>query len=222
MDIQFTEEKETLSDLKTALTRLQSTHVEIGLPVSAPARSHILLALHEHGAPGAHIPPRPVMRPALATAETQHAIQEGLIAACEAAAAGDSDGVLSGFQAAGQAGVDGIHAYIDAGISPHNAPLTVCGGWIRNFSSGKPVHVEGKGFDKPIDLTGSSQTKDCILLRLYFQSARSYPHSGQGISRSSSLTSSSIITSPMSVWWLTETSLRTLSNTPISFIMAMQ
>jgi hypothetical protein len=50
--------------------------------------------------------------------------------------------------------VEGIRGYIDKGISPGNAPLTVQGGWIRNFVSGRPVHVEGKGFDKPLYDTG--------------------------------------------------------------------
>lgn len=140
--------------LRSALTALKSTHVEVGLPASASTRSRWLLALHEHGAPGAHIPPRPVVAPALAKAETQLSILQGLLAACEAAATGNSAGVQEGFEAAGKAGVDGIHSYIDAGISPGNAPLTIQGGWIRNFTSGKPVHVEGKDFDKPLYSTG--------------------------------------------------------------------
>ena len=133
---------------------LSRIHVEIGLPESASARTRFLLALHERGAPGAHIPPRPVVRPALNDAGTQSDIQDGLLAACEAAAAGDPDGVIAGFEQAGQAGVDGIHAYIDSGIEPGNAPLTIHGGWIRNFVSKRPVHVEGKGFDKPMYATG--------------------------------------------------------------------
>ena len=76
------------------------------------------------------------------------------MAACKAAAEGDPDGVTAGFEQAGQAGVDGIHAYIDSGIEPGNAPLTIHGGWIRNFISKRPVHVEGKGFDKPMYATG--------------------------------------------------------------------
>ena len=79
---------------------------------------------------------------------------EGLLSACAAAAEGRPEGVTEGFRQAGRAGADGIRAYIDAGISPGNAPLTVSGGWIRNFSSGRPVHVEGKGFDKPLYDTG--------------------------------------------------------------------
>ena len=49
---------------------------------------------------------------------------------------------------------DAIRAYIDAGVPPPNTPLTVSGGWIRNFSSKKPVHVAGKGFNKPLYDTG--------------------------------------------------------------------
>lgn len=154
MNLTFNEQLSQLKNLTDALNALKSTHVEVGLPASASARNRWLLALHERGAPGAHIPPRPVVGPALGSSETRDTMAQGLLAACEAAAAGDTAGVQAGFEAAGQAGVDGIHAYIDAGISPGNAPLTVHGGWIRNFTSGKPVRVEGKGFDKPLYDTG--------------------------------------------------------------------
>ena len=154
MKIEFRDNKLLQHSLDQARKRLKSASVEIGLPASAPARSRWLLALHERGAPGAHIPPRPVVAPALAQESTRAAMAEGLLAACEAAAQGDPGGIASGFAQAGQAGADGIRAYIDAGIEPGNAPLTIHGGWIRNFSSGKPVRVEGKGFDKPLYDTG--------------------------------------------------------------------
>ena len=101
-----------------------------------------------------HIPPRPVVGPALNKEETRIVLSNALSEACEAAAEGDPDGVRDGFAAAGEAGVAAIRAYIDAGISPGNAPVTVHGGWIRNFSSGKPVMIPGKGFDKPLYDTG--------------------------------------------------------------------
>ena len=154
MTIEFSVDRKQIKNLRTAQEMLAKLHVEIGLPESASARNRFLLALHERGAPGAHIPPRPVVRPALNDAETQSAIQDGLLAACKAAAQGDLDGVTDGFEQAGQAGVDGIHEYIDSGIEPGNAPLTIHGGWIRNFISQRPVHVEGKGFDKPMYATG--------------------------------------------------------------------
>ncbi len=154
MKIEFRDNKLLQHSLAQARKLLKSARVEVGLPEGAPERSRWLLALHERGAPGAHIPPRPVVGPALAKPETQAAVADGLLSACEAAAQGDPEGVLSGFEEAGQAGADGIRAYIDAGIQPGNAPLTISGGWIRNFSSGKPVHVPGKGFDKPMYDTG--------------------------------------------------------------------
>ena len=154
MNVEFFSDKKQIEGIDRAQEILARTHVEIGLPESASARNRWLLALHERGAPGAHIPPRPVVGPALASAETQNAMQEGLLSACEAAASGDPDGVQAGFEQAGQAGVDGIHEYIDSGIKPGNAPLTIHGGWIRNFVSKRPVNVEGKGFDKPLYETG--------------------------------------------------------------------
>ena len=154
MNVTFTEDKEKETSLTDSLKLLKSTHVEVGLPAGASGRSRWLLALHERGAPEAHIPPRPVVGPALAREETRAAIADGLMEACEAAAKGDSAGIKAGFEQAGKAGADGIRDYIDSGIQPGNAPLTVEGGWIRNFSSGKPVHVPGKGFDKPMYDTG--------------------------------------------------------------------
>ena len=74
--------------------------------------------------------------------------------ALAAAMAGDPDGVTAALNRTGESGVAAVRRYIDAGVPPPNAPLTVQGGWIRNFSSGRPVHVEGKGFNKPLYETG--------------------------------------------------------------------
>ena len=58
-------------------------------------------------------------------------------------------------EAAGQAGADGIRAYIDSHIPPPNSPVTVHGGWIYNRKARKGVYVPGKGFDKPLFDTGA-------------------------------------------------------------------
>ena len=154
MEFKFSSDTRHLRNLDLSRESLKHLHVDIGLPSSASPRNRWLLALHERGAPGTHIPPRPVVAPALSQPGTQSAIQSGLLSACEAAAEGDAAGVQSGFERAGEAGVEGIRSYIDAGVPPPNAPLTIHGGWIRNFSSGRPVHVEGKGFNKPLYDTG--------------------------------------------------------------------
>ena len=154
MEFKFSSDTRHLKHLELSREALKHLHVDIGLQSSASPRNRWLLALHERGAPGAHIPPRPVVAPALSQPGTQSAIQSGLLSACEAASEGDAAGVQSGFERAGEAGVEGIRSYIDAGVPPPNAPLTVHGGWIRNFSSGRPVHVEGKGSNKPLYDTG--------------------------------------------------------------------
>ena len=67
------------------------------------------------------IPPRPVVQPALHQGDVQSDMQELALEACEAACEGDLAAVSGAFEVIGQAGVDGIHRYIDAGIPQHDA-----------------------------------------------------------------------------------------------------
>ena len=122
-----------------------ATHtVEVGLTSTASGRSRTLLAIHEHGAPAMHIPARPVIKPALEQTAVRVKMASAMRKACASALEGDMDGVAAALEESGQAGVDGIHAYIDKGVPPPNAPVTLTGGWIRNPVSGKPVKVKGK------------------------------------------------------------------------------
>ncbi len=154
MRLTITENPESLSKMAKSLARLRRTTVEVGLPESASPRNRFLLALHERGSPIMRIPPRPVVGPALAQESTRDAIAAGLNSACEAAFSGDESGIEVGFAEAGHAGVQGIRSYIDAGIQPGNAKVTVSGGWIYNRPARKGVYVKGKGFDKPMYDTG--------------------------------------------------------------------
>ena len=99
------------------------------------------------------IPARPVIRPALAREETRQAMAESLRDAAQASWEGKDP--REALEAAGQAGADGIRAYIDAKIPPPNSPVTVNGGWIWNRKARKGVYVPGKGFDKPLVDTGA-------------------------------------------------------------------
>lgn len=154
MKFSFSEDLDLEQKRLECLQYLARNQVDVGLTSSASGRSRFLMALHEHGAPGAHIPARPVIGPALAEEGARDAMAEEMLSAVSAAMDGDMDAVRSSMEAAGQAGADAIRGYIDAGVPPPNAPLTISGGWIRNFSSGKPVCVAGKGFDKPLYNTG--------------------------------------------------------------------
>ncbi len=136
-----------------ALQKLKTMKVKVGLPASAGDRLRFILAVQEHGSPLMRIPSRPVIRPALAKPETRSAMAEAMKDAVRAAWGGEDP--RPALEAAGQAGADGIRAYIDSGIPPANSPVTVRGGWIWNRAAKKGVYVPGKGFNKPLFDTGT-------------------------------------------------------------------
>jgi len=150
----FNEDTEKLEDRLQCLRYLATHTVEVGLTSTASGRSRTLLAIHEHGSPVMRIPARPVVKPALAQASVRAEMGQAMMNACASALEGDLDGVTAALEESGQAGVDGIHAYIDKGIPPPNAPVTLTGGWIRNPVYGKPVKVKGKSGTTPLVDTG--------------------------------------------------------------------
>jgi len=150
----ITEDSEKLKDRLQCLRYLATHTVEVGLTSSASGRSRTLLAIHEHGSPAMHIPARPVVKPALNQLSVRAEMSSAMQKACASALDGDLDGVTAALEESGQAGVDGIHAYIDKGIPPPNSPITLKGGWMRNPVSGKPVKVKGKSGTTPLVDTG--------------------------------------------------------------------
>ena len=152
--LSLNEDAKKLEDRLQCLRYLATHTVEVGLTRTASGRSKALLAIHEHGSPAMHIPARPVVKPALAQASVRAEMGQAMMNACAAALDGDLSGVTAALEESGRAGVDGIHAYIDAGIPPPNAPVTLTGGWIRNPVSGKPVKVKGKSGTTPLVDTG--------------------------------------------------------------------
>ena len=74
MKLTFTEDTNLEQKRRECLDYLNRTKVDVGLTSSASGRSRFLMALHEHGAPGAHIPARPVIAPALGAAEAREAV----------------------------------------------------------------------------------------------------------------------------------------------------
>ena len=144
ISLTITEDSSALKKRLECLEYLYGHRVDVGLVSSASERSRTLLAIHEHGSPAMHIPARPVVKPALAQPSVKAEMSAAMERACEAARQGDLAGTKAGLEEAGQAGADGIRAYIDRGIPPPNAPVTLSGGWIRNPVSGKPVKVKGK------------------------------------------------------------------------------
>ena len=137
-----------------ALKKLAESQVDVGLTSSASGRSRFLLAIHENGCPIMRIPARPVIQPALNSGQAREEMTAAMVSAIAAALAGDVSGVDEDLNRSGEAGVDAIHRYIDAGVPPPNSPITINGGWIYNRVAKKGVPVGGKGFDKPLYDTG--------------------------------------------------------------------
>ena len=155
LKIAITENTDQIKKRAKCLKYLQTHRVDVGLTSKASARSKFLLAIHTRGSPVMRIPPRPVVRPALARETLRAEMAECLMESCEAAAKGDLPGTQAGLENAGQRGADGIREYIDAGISPPNSPVTLSGGWIYNRVAKKGVLVKGKAGDKPLLDTGA-------------------------------------------------------------------
>ena len=153
MKLTIQENPEAFSRRVRALQKLKSVKVKVGLHASAGAGLRFILAVQEHGSPMMRIPSRPVIAPALAKPETRSAMAEAMKDAVQAAWEGEDP--RPALEAAGQAGADGIRAYIDSGIPPPNSPVTVSGGWIYNRAAKKAVYVPGKGINKPLFDTGA-------------------------------------------------------------------
>ena len=155
ISLSFKEDTEKIENRQRCLEFLGKHQVDVGLTSKSSGRSKFLLAIHTHGAPIMRIPPRPVVQPALHQGSTIAEMTNCAIDACEAATEGDLAGVEGAFESLGQAGVDGIHEYIDAGIPPPNSPVTLSGGWIYNRVAKKGVLVSGKGGGPPLVDTGA-------------------------------------------------------------------
>ena len=143
-----------------ALDYLSHTEAGIGIPAekdhhSGPFTASELLYLHERGCPANHLPPRPVMEPALSDAKVQADMAEALLGALDSALEGDPAGAEAGLEKTGQIGTDALRNYIlDGSHLAPNAPVTIHGGWMRSHVSGKPVHIPGKSGDTPLLDTG--------------------------------------------------------------------
>ena len=155
LKIAITENTDQIKKRAKCLEYLKKHRVDVGLTSKASARSKFLLAIHTRGSPVMRIPPRPVVRPALARETLRAEMAECLMEACEAANNGDLSGTQAELENAGQRGAEGIREYIDAGIDPPNSPVTLSGGWIYNRVAKKGVLVKGKAGDKPLLDTGA-------------------------------------------------------------------
>ena len=152
--LKITEDTVRIENREKCLEYLRKHKVDVGLTSSASGRSVFLLGIHTRGSPIMHIPPRPVVDPALHQEGLRQEMSGILLTSCEAAMEGDLAGTQKGLEDAGKRGADGIREYIDEGIPPPNAPVTLSCGWIYNRVAKKGVLVSGKSGSTPMKDTG--------------------------------------------------------------------
>ena len=155
LSLKMTEDTDRLENRNDCLDYLRKNKVDVGLTSHASGRSFFLLGIHTRGSPIMHIPPRPVVDPALAKESLREEMGEFLLESCEAAFDGDMSGTVAGLENCGQRGADGIREYIDEGIPPPNSPVTLSGGWIYNRVAKKGVLVGGKSGSTPMKDTAA-------------------------------------------------------------------
>ena len=148
--LKITEDTVRIENREKCLDFLRENQVDVGLTSHASGRSFFLLGIHTRGSPIMHIPPRPVVQPALAKESLKTEMGDRLLESCQAAFDGDISGTVAGMEDCGQRGADGIREYIDGGIGPPNAPVTLSGGWIYNRVAKVGVHVGGKSGSTPM------------------------------------------------------------------------
>ena len=78
MNLSIKDHPKNLEKRIQALRKLKTMKVKVGLPASAEVDLHFILAVQEHGSPVMRIPPRPVIRPALAKPEVRKAMAAGI------------------------------------------------------------------------------------------------------------------------------------------------
>ena len=97
----FTENTDLLENRQKCLSFLRKNKIDVGLTSSASGRSRFLLGIHTRGSPIMHIPPRPVVEPALAQEDLKQEMGEIMLSSCEAAMQGDLAGTRQGLEDAG-------------------------------------------------------------------------------------------------------------------------
>lgn len=133
-----------LADLSKATNYLKNHQAMVGIPEGGGSHKGInnaqLLFIHTNGSPKRSIPARPVIEPAIEQSDVQQQIASMLGEAITATLDGNTGGVESSLDKAGQYGENAVKAY-----------FTGANGWAPN----KPATIKRKGSSRPLIDTGA-------------------------------------------------------------------
>lgn len=135
-----------MKSLEAALAKIQKAQVYVGIPEAETGRDESgvtnagLMYIHTHGSPLQHIPPRPVIEPALAAPDNKENITQEL-----------SDAARS---VLGEKAGEAKQHLRRAGMLGRNAAIR----WFTDHRNGwppdSPATVAAKGSDRPLIDTG--------------------------------------------------------------------
>lgn len=121
--------QDRVPDLLGAINELRTIRVMVGVPDDKAGRREgeinnaALAYIHENGAPEAHVPARPFLKPGIATVQKE--IEAGLEVAAQLALDGWRNAVVRQFNRVGLRAVSAIRAYMTRGIPPPLAESTL-------------------------------------------------------------------------------------------------
>jgi hypothetical protein len=119
--------------MERILKELEKASVYVGIPESTTARkagemtNAALLAIHTKGSPINHLPPRPVLEPAIEESNTKDRITRELLKAAEAGLKKDHDGFIKGLEKAGIVAQNASRAWFTNPLNgwPPDQPATI-------------------------------------------------------------------------------------------------
>ena len=179
--VEIRENAEVIGNIVKGFDWIRHHEVLVGITQEKSSRSNgqltnaELMYIHTNGSPVNHIPPRPVIEPAISEEETFKRICDEIKNGMQSAFAGNLAGAERFYAKAGVIGMRAAQDYFTSGNLAPNAPITINGGWMRNHVSGKPVligHIDpetgkiiGKGSSRPLIDKGSLRKAITYVVR---------------------------------------------------------
>ena len=146
------------ANVDAAIADLRKSDVLVGIPQQRnragrkqPIGNAALMYLHTHGSPLQHIPPRPVIEPAIAAQGNKEIISGELKDAAKGIFDRQADQARTSLRRAGQAGANASIAWFR---DPRN-------GWAPN----KPSTIRRKKSDRPLIDTGALRASITFVVR---------------------------------------------------------
>jgi len=159
LNASVTTKKDLTKQLEEILKNVKSEDVLVGVPQSRASRPELgekinnaeLLFIHTNGSPMKHIPPRPVIEPAINEKVTKLTIMEHFKTAVKAAFEGDMSSFHQNLEIAGMIGQNAARAWF---TNPAN-------GWAPNA----PATIRAKGSSRPLIDTGELRKSIIYIVR---------------------------------------------------------